>query len=240
MEDPWTALAPEQRRITVADVRARCADLPAPGHQSYHPGITTFRPAASLLPIVELDGEAAVILTKRPSTMTYHRDDWVLPGGRTDPGEEAVETAVREAWEELGIPADRIDIVGELDKHGPLSTGFVLQVFVGIIDGDIELAPDEREVAEVMVVPLSALMAEGVHYLSSELPPEHDPGPMASGMTSYVGEGPEEDAGRRRGNHFFTVREGEAAWGTQGTILLEFLTHLVGEAVERTSDRLPS
>ena len=225
MEDPWVALPPEQRRLSLAEVRRRCADLPAPGHQTYHPGITTTRPAASLLPIVERDGEAAVILTKRPSTMTYHRDDWVLPGGRTDPGEEAVETAVREAWEELGIPADRIEIVGELDKHGPLSTGFVLQVFVGIIDGDLELAPDEREVAEVLVVPLSALMAEGVHYLSSELPAEHDPGPIAVGLRSPVPEG--EIGSRGRGNHFFTVREGEAAWGTQGTILLEFLTHLV-------------
>ncbi|MBW8826098.1 MAG: CoA pyrophosphatase [Acidobacteria bacterium] len=232
MEDPWLALSPEQRRLTVGEVRARCADLPAPGHQSYHSGVTASRPAASLLPIVEHDGEAAVILTKRPSTMTYHRDDWVLPGGRTDPGEQAVETALREAWEELGIPADRIDIVGELDKHGPLSTGFVLQVFVGIIDGPIELAPDAREVAEVLVVPLSSLMAEGVHYRSSELPPEHDPGPLADGLVARV---PADDgADEPSGNHFFTVRDGEAAWGTQGTILLEFLTHLVGERVERT------
>src|SRR4051794_8065374 len=154
VQDPWSALPPEQRRLTLADVRARCATLPSPGHKMIHPGITTWREAASLLPVIERNGEAAVILTKRPSTMTYHRDDWVLPGGRCDPGEEAVDAALREAWEELGIPADRIEILGELDKHGPLSTGFMLQVFVGLIDGELELAPDPHEVAEVLVVPL--------------------------------------------------------------------------------------
>ena len=52
----------------------------------------------------------------------------------------------READEELGIPAGRVDIVGQLDTHGPIVTGFVIEVFVGVIDGPAQLVPDPREV----------------------------------------------------------------------------------------------
>jgi 8-oxo-dGTP pyrophosphatase MutT (NUDIX family) len=228
VEEPWLTLPPERRRLTVDDVRARCRLLPAPGHQTYHLGIEDTRPAASLLPVVDHGGEAAVVFTKRPETMLYHRGDWVLPGGRVDPGIDAdsAATALREAHEELGLDPALVELVGELDRHGPFSTGFVLDVHVGIVDPSAELRPDPREVAEVAVIPLSALMREGVHSRSHESPPDHDPGPLAANFQAGPGTG-------GAGQHHWTLAPGRLIWGTQGAILWNFLCHLVAvEPVE--------
>ena len=175
-EPAWARLPESERRFTLDDVRSLCAQLPPPRINRIH-DVAEPRAAATLVPIVDVDGEAAVVLTKRPATMLHHRGDWVFPGGRVDPETDAAsrDAARREADEELGIPADRVEIVGQLDTHGPIVTGFVIEVFVGVIDGSVRLAPDPREVSEVVTVPLSCFM-RGASFAIGRRAPEHDPG----------------------------------------------------------------
>jgi 8-oxo-dGTP pyrophosphatase MutT (NUDIX family) len=169
-----------------------------------------------LVPIVELHGEAAVVVTKRPPTMHHHSNDWVFPGGRYHPDDgQAVVTALREAEEELGFARRRTEILGQLTTRGPLLTGYVIEVFVGLVDLG-ELSPDPREVADVALLPIGALMAPEV-YRRSFILPEHIPGPTSTGAVLAP-------VARNRPLHFFEIRPGEDIWGPQGDILFELLS----------------
>ena len=219
---PWLALPTDRRRLTVAQMCKRCRSLPPPGTVAAA-AVADPLPAALLVPVIDHHGEAAVILTKRPSTMRRHGGDWVFPGGRVDERDaSSVAAARREAYEELGVAPDRLTVVGQLDSHGPIMTGFVIDVFVGTVAGG-ELRPDPDEVADVAVVPLSALMAEGAYYVDTVMP-DHDPGPTVGRLL--------DDGEHARELRFFTFRDGELAWGTQANIIYQLLAHL-------TSPRTP-
>ena len=138
------------------------------------------------------------------------------------------DAARREADEELGIPADRVEIVGQLDTHGPIVTGFVIEVFVGVVDGSVRLAPDPREVSEVVTVPLSCFM-RGASFAIGRRAPEHDPGPSADGSAPILAGG--DVAG---GLASFVLPNGDLLWGTQGEILLNLLDELVTLRTRRT------
>ncbi len=228
-EPAWAHLPESDRRFTLHDVRSLCAQLPPPRVNRIH-DVAEPRAAATLVPIVDVDGEAAVVLTKRPATMVHHRGDWVFPGGRVDPETDSAssDAARREADEELGIPADRVEIVGQLDTHGPIVTGFVIEVFVGVVDRSVRLAPDPREVSEVVTVPLSCFM-RGTSFAIGRRAPEHDPGPSADGSAPIVAGG--DVAG---GLASFVLPNGDLLWGTQGEILLNLLDQLVTLRTRRT------
>jgi 8-oxo-dGTP pyrophosphatase MutT (NUDIX family) len=181
------------------------------------------------VPIVDLDGEAAIVATLRPSSMTFHRGDWVFPGGRLD---DTVDTspedaARREASEELGVPVDAIDVVAGLDLRGPIMTGFLIHPFVGILAPGTVLAPDPREVAAVEIVPLSRLLADGAFRTGSVMP-GHDPGPAAETLRRPPDWQPTADSLR-----FFALPGGDELWGTQGDILFDLLAHLTSVPTTR-------
>src|SRR5580704_4960691 len=72
--------------------------------------------AAVLIPLFERDGEAWVWFVSRPNSMRSHAGQVAFPGGKSDPGDSCLRaTALREADEELGIPAEAVDILGALD-----------------------------------------------------------------------------------------------------------------------------
>jgi 8-oxo-dGTP pyrophosphatase MutT (NUDIX family) len=219
-DPPWLALDDADRRFTVADVRTLCTRLRRPRTNPIHE-VAEPRPAATLVPVVDERGEAAVLLTQRPSTMRYHRGDWVFPGGRVDVDghEAAADAARREAEEELGIAGARFELVGTLDTHGPIVTGFVIEVFVGVIEGPLELAPDPREVAAVRALTLSSCM-RGDTYSRVRAAPEHEPGPSASGAP------PARAGDVGRGLSSFALPNGDLVWGTQGEILYNLLEQL--------------
>jgi 8-oxo-dGTP pyrophosphatase MutT (NUDIX family) len=219
-QPPWGRLEPG-RVFTVADVRRRCESLPIPGRRFLGFEPAEPRVAGTLLPVVEVDGEAALVLTRRPSTMTFHRGDWVFPGGRMDTAVDKgpEDTARRETSEELGIPLDAIEVVGALDVHGPIVTGFVIHPFVGVLAPKTPLAPDPREVEETEIVPLSRLLTKGT-YRVGQVAPDHVPGPTTPGDRVGTGMGQLQ---------FFRIRDGEDLWGTQAEFLVEFLRHLAAE-----------
>ncbi|HDR52409.1 MAG TPA: CoA pyrophosphatase, partial [Mariniphaga anaerophila] len=89
------------------------------------------KPSSVLLLLYIEKDELFVCLIKRPSTMKHHAGQVAFPGGRIELGETARETALRETWEEIGIPPEKIEILGSLSELFVDVSGFLIQPFVG-------------------------------------------------------------------------------------------------------------
>jgi len=116
------------------------------------------RRAAVLVPLFVRDGALRVLLTRRTDTVEHHRGQISFPGGvEEDDDETPWQTAVRETQEELGIPPEDVRLLGALT---PLTTvtDFFVEPFVGAIPYPHVLAPAEAEIAEVLDVPVAALL----------------------------------------------------------------------------------
>jgi 8-oxo-dGTP pyrophosphatase MutT (NUDIX family) len=123
------------------------------------------RPAAVALTLVDGDdGDAAFLLTRRAPRLRTHGGQWALPGGRVDPGEDAVGAALRELEEELGVALAPESVLGLLDDY-PTRSGFVITPVVVWGGAVASMRPNAREVASVHRVPLVALEAPGVPQL---------------------------------------------------------------------------
>ena len=121
------------------------------------PGATTA--AAVLLPLFERDGEAHVWLVRRPTTMRSHAGQVAFPGGKSDAADESLlDTALREADEELAIPRAGVDVLGALDDTLTI-TGFMISPYVGWISHEVEPRPNPSEVARAFAAPLGAFFA---------------------------------------------------------------------------------
>ncbi|WP_346767057.1 CoA pyrophosphatase [Enterovirga aerilata] len=123
------------------------------------------RNAAVLVPVVEHAGGPCVLLTERASGLRSHSGQIAFPGGRMDPEDPtAIDTALREAEEEIGLPRSFVRPLGYLDAYLSSSNYFVLPVVALVMPG-APLAPNPAEVADVFEVPLSFLMDERNHEL---------------------------------------------------------------------------
>jgi 8-oxo-dGTP pyrophosphatase MutT (NUDIX family) len=111
-----------------------------------------------LVPLFWDDGLHAVF-TKRRDDLRRHAGEISFPGGRRDPGETLRQTALREAWEEVGLPAEHVDVVGALAPVGTFVTNYAIYPFVGLIEPGFEWVIHEREVAEVLEFKLDDLVA---------------------------------------------------------------------------------
>jgi len=116
------------------------------------------RDAAVLIPIVEREGSAGLVLTKRASHLQHHPGQVAFPGGKVDQGDaDCVAAALREAEEEIGLRADAVEVLGSLPSHETV-TGFQVTPVLSIIQPGFEPVPEEGEVAEVFEVPLAHVM----------------------------------------------------------------------------------
>lgn len=114
-------------------------------------------PAAVLLPLYRVNGDMCVVLQKRSDTVEHHKGEISFPGGMVDAADSSLlETALREADEEMGIDPADVDVLGRLDDT-PTISGFMISTYVGVLPSPYEFTPSEREVAEVVTAPLSAL-----------------------------------------------------------------------------------
>ena len=121
-------------------------------------------PAAVLIPLYEKEGEYQVLLTKRSAELEYHKGQICFPGGsHHDEDGSLKDTALREAYEEVGIRPEDVEILGELDSMGTLTSHFLITPFVGIIPYPYEFKVNRQEIDELVEVPLSAL-ADGGNY----------------------------------------------------------------------------
>ncbi len=124
------------------------------------------RPAAVLVPIV-LREELTVLLTQRPDDMPSHPGQISFPGGKVEESDaSALACALREAHEEIGLPAEFIEPLGYLDSYRT-GSGFQITPVVALVRPDFPESLDTREVTEVFEVPLSFLMDEANHQRAS-------------------------------------------------------------------------
>ena len=123
------------------------------------------RNAAVLVPIVEHESGPCVLLTERASGLRNHSGQIAFPGGRMDPEDAtAIDAALREAEEEIGLPPAFVRPLGYLDAYLSSSSYFVLPV-VALVAPGAPLLPNPEEVADVFEVPLAFLMDEENHEL---------------------------------------------------------------------------
>ncbi|MEM1314963.1 MAG: CoA pyrophosphatase [Pseudomonadota bacterium] len=121
------------------------------------------REAAVLCPVVDRGDGLRVILTRRADHLRQHAGQVAFPGGRMDPGDASLlHAALREAREEIGLGADEVEVLGEIDGHETV-TGYSVSPFVALVNPRFAPAPDASEVAEVFEPPLEFLMNPANH-----------------------------------------------------------------------------
>ncbi len=89
--------------------------------------------------------------------MRTHAGQVAFPGGRIDPGEDAVSAALREAWEELGLEPQAAEVVGAIDPYRTV-TGYVVTPVLAVVEPDQPLSPHEYEVADWFEAPLGYVL----------------------------------------------------------------------------------
>ena len=158
--------------------------------------------AAVLMPIVDHPAGLTVIFTRRTTHLKAHSGQVSFPGGRAEPDDPTPEfTALREAREEIGLAADRVEVLARLpDYH--TRTGFRVTPVVGLVTPPLALVPDPREVEQVFEVPLAYLLDPANHHRETR-----------------------ELQGRRVG--YYVMRHGgHTIWGATAGMLVNLYRHL--------------
>ena len=114
------------------------------------------QPAAVLVAITDRP-DPGLHLTVRREHMRSHAGQVAFPGGRLDPGEDAITAALREAEEEIGLPRDAVSLLGTADPFRTV-TNFIVTPVVGLVAPDLALSPHEHEVADLFEAPLSFVL----------------------------------------------------------------------------------
>lgn len=115
--------------------------------------------AAVLVPMHGWPENPGLVFTERRSDLKRHAGEISFPGGRRDAGEELIETALREAEEEIGLSRDDVEVVGALPPIGTFVTNYKITPFVGLIAEGMRFEPNPAEVESVLVASLDDLAA---------------------------------------------------------------------------------
>jgi len=188
-------LVPERVREVFAD---RQEGLPSPVAQ------LGANPSAVLVALYERDGKLHVVLTRRAWSLRTHRGEVSFPGGRSDPGEDPLTTAVREAWEEVGLDPQLVEPVGQLDHLTTVTRRAYIVPVVSLVARPPVLRPNPSEVEHVLEVPLNELMRPDVFREERWGPPELS-----------------------RPVYFFDLH-GDTVWGATAALLRQLLALLTG------------
>lgn len=116
------------------------------------------RDSAILLPLVEKNGEAALLFCKRPAYLHHHPSQICFPGGKVEPHDMSkTDTAIRETREELGINPKDITPLGQLKEHHTL-TGFSIMPVVATLSNDTTWHTNSDEVDHAFTINISELL----------------------------------------------------------------------------------
>ncbi len=132
------------------------------------PSAAALKPAAVLVLVVN-HARPAVLFTQRTAHLTDHAGQISFPGGRVEESDrDATHTALREAEEETGVEAGRIDILGRIPQY-TTGTGYLVTPVVGWIEPPVQYRPDPTEVAECFEVPFDFLVDMAQHRVESAM-----------------------------------------------------------------------
>jgi len=115
--------------------------------------------AAVLVPMHGWPERPGLVFTERRSDLKRHAGEISFPGGQRDDGEELIETALREAEEEIGLSRNNVQIAGALPPIGTFVTNYKVHPFVGLIEEGMRFEPNPTEVESVLVASLDDLAA---------------------------------------------------------------------------------
>ncbi len=125
-------------------------------------------PAAVLMAISH-EAEPQLLLTRRTAHLKRHAGQVAFPGGRQDEGDAGpVATALREAQEEVSLPADVVEVLGTLDPYRT-GTGFLVTPVVGVVPPGLTLRADPAEVDTLFHVPLAHVIDPANHVQESAM-----------------------------------------------------------------------
>lgn len=145
------ALFDELRSALAAQAPRRLGELPSGA-----------RRASVLVPFFEAGGAPHLLFLKRPDGQYRHAGQIAFPGGKRDGDETALDCALREATEEVGLAREDVEILGELDEYDTVVTGFRVNPLVGVIPYPYEFKPDPFEVERLITVPLARLLDRSI------------------------------------------------------------------------------
>jgi 8-oxo-dGTP pyrophosphatase MutT (NUDIX family) len=188
------------------------------GAPSFVEQTSTVRASAVLAPFYDLDGELYTVLTRRSWDLRSHTGEVSFPGGAQDPGESLVDAALREAFEEIGLARDEVEILGELDHLMTVTSRSFIVPFVGLLADVPVLDPNPSEVDAVLHVPVRELLLDEVYreerWTFATAPPWVPPDLVSTGEPT------------ERSIFFFEL-VGDTVWGATAAML----RHLLGTAL---------
>ncbi len=162
--------------------------------------------AAVLVPVTD-HGGPHLVFTKKTSGGPHHKGQFSFPGGVVETSDGSrVETALREAWEEIRLPAEAVEVLGLLDDTPTRATNFVITPVVGIVRDPVEFKPDGREIERVIEVPLATLRDPSI-FRTELWERDGEPHPVL----------------------FYQVSAEDLVWGATARILSQFLALLEEE-----------
>ncbi len=163
--------------------------------------------AAVLCALFEEDGCLCVLLTRRAASMRSHTSEVSFPGGRLEKDESPQAAALREAFEEVGLNPDEVEILGNLSPFSTRKLEVAILPFVGWLSQPPSLEPNPDEVEQILRVPLARLWEKGAYHQEIWDLPE------ISGLAI----------------HFFELDE-DIVWGATAHVLDELLGRLFIES----------
>lgn len=152
--------------IQLDELTSALANLP----RRYHLPLTTDNfheflgadhqvPAAVIIPIINHASGLTLLFTQRTSTLLHHPGQISFPGGRVEPQDKNLEmTALRETFEEIGLSAQQIQLIGELPPYHTVATGYTIAPLIGLITPPYELTLDPVEVETTFEAPLDFVL----------------------------------------------------------------------------------
>jgi 8-oxo-dGTP pyrophosphatase MutT (NUDIX family) len=160
-----------------------------------------YRAAAVLIPLVCFDNRWHLLYTRRTDLVQDHKGQVSFPGGAVEENDNSrEETALREVYEEIGVRANEIRILGRLAEMQTI-TGYMITPVVGYMNWPLKLRLSHAEVSRAFIVPLDWLANRANHTETEMVLPD----------------------GRREKVVHFDLFEGEKIWGATARLTLNFL-----------------
>jgi 8-oxo-dGTP pyrophosphatase MutT (NUDIX family) len=115
--------------------------------------------AAVLVPLILRGDEPFLLFTERSTHVPTHQGQVSFPGGVHEADDaDLMQTAVREAWEEIGVPPEHVTILGRMDDVATNTTGYAITPFVAVIPPDVARITSDLEVARIIEASLDQLL----------------------------------------------------------------------------------